>query len=240
MAALDPSSFQYQLFLILTIILIGVKCLLAIYLGKKIHEKKKETGKYTIDFVFGMFVLFIGLIISRIIFVYFDFFLTYFDSDVYYKYAIYWKVALLISAIGLAFFNFVLDKKALHFKLKGIIAYFVLGGSIVILFWPVNSPADFQTISALSLITSSGTVLVLFIFLYIGIKIPGLRKPAFMTIAGFVIYALGPILVNDAILEFLRTTFGEQMHILVFFLFITLKIVGLVIISYGITKFSIV
>ncbi len=240
MTALDPNSFQYKLFLILTIILVGVKIFLASYLGKKIYDKKKETGKYTIDFVFGIFVLFVFLIISRIIFIYFDFYLTYFDSDVYYKYVFYWKMGLLTSSIGLAFLNYTLDKKALHFKLKGIIAYFVLGGAIVILFWPVNSPADFQTASALSLITSSGTVILLFIFLYIGIKIPGLRKPAFMIALGFIIYALGPILVNDAILEFLRTTFGEQMQVLVFFLFITLKIVGLVIISYSITKFSIV
>ena len=120
------------------------------------------------------------------------------------------------------------------------LSYLILGGSIFILFYPVNSPEDFQFVSAVSIVSSLGTVLIPVIFLYLGIKIPGLRKTALMITLGFIIYALGPILVNDAILEVLRTTYGDQIHIIIFFLFITLKITGLIIISYSVTKFSLV
>jgi len=240
MAALDPNSFQYTLFLSLTIILLIVKTLLTLYILRKILEKKKETGQFKIDFVFGMFILFICLIISRVIYIYFDFFLTYFDSEVYYKHVLYWKLGFLPSAVGLAVVNYILDKKILNFKLKGITAYMILGGAILVLFWPVNSQEEFQTISAISFISSAGTILIPIIFIYLGIKIPGLRKTAFMITIGFAIYALGPILVNDAILDVLRTAYGEEMHVIIFFLFITLKIIGLIIISYSVTKFRLV
>jgi len=240
MAALDPNSSTWQLFLILTIILIAVKALVSCYIIMKILKKKKETGEFKVDFVFGMLILFICLIISRIIYIYFDFYLTSFDSDIYWKHAFYWKLGLLTSSIGLAYANFVLDQKVLNFKFKGLFAGIILGGALIIFFFPINNAQDFQTASAISIFSSMGTVLIPVIFIYLGLKIPGLRKTAFMIVFGFAIYAAGPILVNDAILDVLRTAYGEQIHILIFFLFITLKIVGLTIIGYSVTKFSVV
>lgn len=239
MVALELYSPTWELFLILTLVLIAVKALLALYILKKILAKKKETGQFKVDFVFGMFILFICLLISRIIYIYFDFYLTRFDSDLYWEHALYWKLGLFASAVGLAYANFVLDKNVLNFRFKGIFAYIIIGGATVILFYPVNNSQDFQFVSALSIFTSAGTILIPIIFLYLGFKIPGNPgKTAFMITLGFIVYAIGPILVNDAILEVLRTAYGDQIHIVIFFVFILFKIAGLIIISVSVTRFT--
>ena len=241
MAAIELYSPTWQLFLILTIILIAVKLLLATYIIRKILQKKKETGQFKADFMFGMFILFICLAISRIIYIYFDFYLTRFDSNLYGEHSFYWKLGLFVSAAGLAYANFVLDKNVLNFKFKGIFAYIIIGGATAILFIPVNNNQDFQFVSALSIFTSAGTLLIPIIFLYLGFKIPGNPgKTAFMITLGFVVYAIGPILVNDAILEVLRTMYGDQIHIVIFLFFILFKIAGLVIISVSVTRFTLV
>ncbi|MHA1274224.1 MAG: hypothetical protein ACTSVV_06545 [Promethearchaeota archaeon] len=235
------SAFELNFFLALTIILISVKLLLSIYLGKRIYYSKKETGQFSLNFITAFFVLIVSLLISRLFYLYFDFFLTKLDHTTYHLMpnVLIWKIGGVISASGFAFVLYVLDKKALKFKLKGIFVYIIIIGEIIVLAYPVKTAEDFTFVSELGIITGVGAFLVLFIFLYIGIKIPGLRKPSFLMLSGLVIYAIGGILVNEFVVSLFVAIYGYDIRFLLYLLFIILKIIGLIIIAFSVTKFSI-
>ena len=202
---ISPYSFEYYLFLTLTIILLIVKSVLALYLLKEVlKRKKKEGGKLQFDFMFSILVFMISLIISRIFFMIFDYGLTYFNSETYHQYPnyIFWKIAVIILTIGFAYIIFIADKKALNFKLKGIFAYYPLAIATLIAFWPINSPEDFLFISLLGIFSILSGIIIIFLYIYIGIKIEPLRRQSFLLTIGFILYALGTYLVDEFILEF--------------------------------------
>ncbi|MGV9200514.1 MAG: hypothetical protein ACOC4M_17030, partial [Promethearchaeia archaeon] len=130
--SLNPDTFEYRLFFILTVIILITKVVLAIYLGKKIHNKKKREKELKIDFIFSVFILMVCLFISRLLYTYFDFFLTQFDNQKYYimPNILYWKIASFVAAAGFAFTLYVIDKKVLKFKLKGSLAYLYLAAAL--------------------------------------------------------------------------------------------------------------
>ena len=237
----EISGFELNLFFILTIILLVVKGTLSIYLGKKIFDRKKESGKWSLDFITAFFILIVCLFVSRLIYMYFDFVLTRFDPDTYYLMpnVLVWKMAGIFGSVGIAVVLFTLDKKALKFKLKGIPAWYTLSVEIIVFILPVNSREDFVFISALGILGSISSLLVLIIFLYIGIKIPGLRKPSFMLLTGLIIYIVGAALFNEFVVSTLIGLYGEQFRVMAYTLFMVLKIAGLIIVAFSVTKFSI-
>ncbi len=241
MVALEPNSVQYQTFLILTIILLVVKSILTIYVAKGVYDKKKETREFKVGFIFGMLLLFTCLIIARIFFILFDFYLTSFDVDVYHlaENVWAWKWGMFISTLGIAALVFIIDWKGLKFKLKGVLAYIIVIGATIILLYPVAVASDFQVMSYISIISVSGTLIIPIIFIYLGFKVPGMRKPALLLVLGFVLYAIGPLMVNDFITDMFRQAFGEEIHMVLFFMNIIFKITGLVIISISIINFKI-
>jgi len=235
-----PESFEYTIFLTLTIILLCVKVILAVYLFIEILERKRrEGGKLKIDFVFSIFIFMVCLTISRLIYMIFDFHLTYFDPDTYFlpPNYIFWKIAIAISIIGFAFIIYIIDKKALHFKFKGILSYFPIAIAIIICLWPINTPSDFNFISLLGIISIASGLLLIVLFIYIAITIQPLRKTSLIITFGFMVYAFGAVLINEFVLEPSRAIFGPQIHILTYFIYLILKILGLVLISYSIKKF---
>ncbi len=238
---LQITQFEYNVFFGLTILLLITKAALSIYLGKRLLDSKKETGKIKLNFITAFFVLILCLFISRLFYLYFDFFLTKLDPTTYYLMpnVWVWKIAGIALSIGFAFVLYTLDKKALKFKLKGIPAYCTLGSEILVLIIPVNSQEDFVFVSGVGIIGGLGAIMVLIIFLYIGIKIPGLRKPSFMITLGLVTYVLGALLFNEFIVSLLISIFGPQFRVTAYTLFMILKILGLIIIAFSVTKFSI-
>ena len=237
-----PGTFEFELFFILTLILIATKVVLLIYVGSKLIARKREGGSIGTEFIFGIFILLLSLLISRLFFIYFDFILTEFDSTQYYLFPnyIFWKIGMVTTSVGIGILLFITDKKVLNFKLKGIFTYIAFAGGIIILVYPVSSSDDFAFISGLSIISNGGIVILLFFFIYIAIKTPGsVRRNALFIVIGGLLYAVGVLLVNEAILTQLRNTFGEQIHILIFFLFILFKVIGLILMSYAFTKFAI-
>ncbi len=241
MALVEPDSFEFQLFFVMTLAILITKVVLAVYIGRNIYLKKKSKSTIGLDFMYAMFFLLISLFISRIFFSYFDFVLTKFDADTYYIYPNYWwwKTGMIISAAGIAYVLFIVDKKILNFKLKGILAIITIVGAVVIFIYPVNNSADFAFISGLSIITNGAIAILLVLFIYIAIKTPGLRKVCLFIVTGGILYAVGSVLVNEALLTQLRAIYGQGIHVFVFFVFMTLKISGLILMSYGFTKFSI-
>ncbi|MGV9202903.1 MAG: hypothetical protein ACOC44_02660 [Promethearchaeia archaeon] len=222
-------------------VILIVKFILILYLGKNVHEQKKKTGEYKVDFLFSVFILVIFLFISRIFFTYFDFFLTEFDSTTYYEFPnyLYWKMGVIFSSIGIAFVLYIVDRKVFNFKFKGIFTLIVIAGALIILFIPINSPTDFTTASFLLIFTQVGTVLIPLMFIYIALKTPGLRKTALFIAIGFIFYGLAALLINESFVILMRDLFGSQAHIIMFFFFMVFKIIGLFLIARGVTQFGI-
>ncbi|MBD3338696.1 MAG: hypothetical protein GF353_06295 [Candidatus Lokiarchaeota archaeon] len=234
--ALVPNSFEYNLLLWLVIVLIGVKILLTLYFGITLIKKRKQTGRISFDFTFGMFILMLCLAISRILFLYYDFFLTEFDPETFADpiNVLVWRIAMIFYAIGYASVLFAIDKSILDFKFKGIFAYITIAILIIQLVYPIRTLQDFVFVNTLGSVGLLVAIVIPIIFIYLGIKTPTLRKSAFMIAIGSILFAIGAMLVVQSILEPLREAFGTDIQILMFLLFFIFKITGLSLFSYGV------
>jgi len=237
--ALKPGSFEFNLFLTLTLILLASKLILCFYLLLQIYRRKKETGKITFSFITSAFVLMVCLFISRLIFAYWDFFLTEFDPNKFYTYpnVVYWKCASLTMAIGFSAFFFALDKNILKFKFKGVLAYIMLTVGLIQLFYPIKDLQDFYVMASFAFILNLLAIAIPIIFIYIGKNAPQYRKSAYLIALGTIIYAIGTNIVIESFLAFLERIWGTNTRIIVYFLFLILKITGLSIFTYSISKF---
>lgn len=238
--AIEPNTLEFELLFYLTIVVIIAKVIFSLYLGIRILQKKKRVGEFQFDFMFGLFVLMLTLLISRIMLCYFDFFLTKLNEDTYYlsPNIEVWKTATLISVIGFIVLLFIIDKRVLRFKFKGIPAYILIGLALFQFLYPVDNIEDFRFISMIGLFQMVVVAWVPLLFLYIGIKTPGLRKISFTIVIAILIYAGGGLLVGEHILGPLRAAYGNEIHVLIFFVFVITKIIGLSLLSYSSTQFS--
>ncbi len=189
----------------------------------------------TFGFMTSMFILFICLFISRLIYTMWDFFLTEFDPSRFYimPNVIYWKIGALINAFGYAIVLFTIDKKIFDFKFKGIFADIVIIVGIVQIVYPTNSSQDFDVISTISLLSNVISIVFPTMFFYIGLKSPqssGYRKPAFLI-------AIGSNLVIEGFIIALESIFGTNTRVTLYFLFLVFKITGLIILTNGVIAF---
>lgn len=235
---IEAGSFEYNLFLVLTIIIITTKIVLGIYLAKKILDRKKEEGKIKFDFLIAIFLMIIGLLISRILYSIFDFYLTGFDPNKYYlsPNIWFWKIAGLIAVSGLAVVLFVIDKKILGFKLKGLLAYIILAVHIIVIIYPVNSTEDFELISTVSIVDVAICIVIPAVFLYVGIKAPDRRKVSFMFAFGVIIYMAGVLMPAEFIVSTFESAYGSGARITLYMLFLIFKTTGLSLAAYAATK----
>jgi hypothetical protein len=237
---ITPNSFEFTLFLTLTIIILLVKLSLAIYLSITIYGRKKATEKFSFDFLLSICILMFCLFISRLLYAIFDFSLTQFDTSKAHLVPsiIVWKCASLSASIGFAVVLYTLDKKIINFKLKGILAWITLGVAIIQFFYPVNTAEDFEVVSSMNIIANIAAIAFPVVFLYTGIKTPGLRKISFTIAFGVIIYAIGSNLVIEAVLMPLREIYGPDIQITMYFLLFIFKTIGLLMFSYGVSKFT--
>lgn len=239
--ALELTPLEYNTFFVLTIILIAVKTTLAIFLGKKMYDRWKETGEFNFGFVFGVFVVVVCLLVSRLFYIQFDFILTKFDPNKFYLMpnVLIWKIASFIISFGYAVFVFIVDKKIFNFKLKGIIAYIVLFFGILLLIYPVDSAASFQIAASFALAANLVGIVIPAFFFYMGLKAPKFRKHCFTIAIGVILYAIGANITVESFLAALSTVFGLDIRIIFFFLSLIFKATGLTLFTYGVTKFVI-
>lgn len=237
--SIEPNSFEFNLLFALTIILILIKLGLSTYLAKRVINKKKTTGSFEIDFLFGIFLIMLGLLTSRLLYFYYDFYLTLFDPEKLYilPNIIVWKIANFVVSFFFVILLFITDKKLLKFKLKGVIAYFLLITALIQLIYPVYTLEDFQLISAIGMISSLAMLLVPIIFIYIGIKNPKLRTTSLIFVIGIILYFIGATIDSESIIAPLEIFFGIGFRVIVFFLSLVFKIVGLIIITFSASKF---
>lgn len=237
---ISPNTFEFNLFLALTIIILIVKLFLALYLLNKVRIRKKETGTLNFDFLVSICILMFCLFISRLLFAIFDFYLTQFDTSKAYLYPniIVWKFAALSSSIGFTVILYTIDKEILNFKLKGSLAWLMIIATAIQFFYPVNTAEDFEMLGVIGIFGNIVAIIVPLIFIYTGIKIPGLRKWSFLIAIGIIIYAIGSNLVIEPVLIPLRALYGPEIQITMYFLLFIFKIAGLVMFTYGVTKFT--
>lgn len=239
MASIQPNTLEYNVLFILTIVLLIIKFGIAFYLGLKLIQRNKERGSFQADFLFGLFITVVGLFVSRLLYMIFDFYLTEFDSNSYYIYPniIVWKIAGLIDQSCFTVFLFIIDKQLLNFKFKGIFAYLLIGITLFQIFYPVHSAEEFELISAVGV---AGVVILLvvpIIFLYIGYKSPRLRVSAILFVSGLILFFIGSNLLSESILAPIKELYGVEFQITIIFISLLLKIAGLLLATYSGLKF---
>lgn len=239
-----PGTFIHTFLLTLTIIIVITKFLLATYLLKKILEKRKVEGKLKVDFLFCAFIFMVALGISRILLIYFDFYLTFFDSSRFHLMPniLIWKIANFHTTISIFLLLFIIDKKVMNFKFKGVLSYVALTVGCFQLLYPVSTAEDFQLIQNVGMIGTAVSIILPIFFFYMVIKAPpksDLRKISLALGLGIVIAALGGNFVSETFLVPVRTAYGDSAIITMWILALIFKITGYTLMAYGATKFKV-
>lgn len=229
----------FLFFYTLMVIVLILKAVISIYIANKVIIKKKKIGKLEFDFLLAVLILFICLFFSRLLYFYFDFYLTELDSSLYYLHpnVDYWKMATFLSTFGFVVAIYVVDKDAAKFKFKGIPALILFIISLIKFFYPVNSIEDFNFISSFATIEAPFILIIPIIFTYIGIKGENLRKLSFIIVAAVLIYGGGGLIMGEHIAGPLKETYGEIALVYIYSIFALTKMVGLILLSYAFTKF---
>lgn len=231
---IEPNSIEFNILFWITIVVLIVKAFLSLFLGYKIYQRKKETGEFSFGFIFSVLVMMLSLFFSRLLYFQFDFFLTKFNPNEYYQFpnVFYWKFAVLISAIGYATVLFTIDRTILSFKFKGVLAYLILIVSLIVIFYPVDSSADFRFVSGFLFVINIIAITLPVLFFYIGLKAEQYKKPSFLIAIAVILYAIGANIINEAVLAFFA-----DLRLLIYFIALILKTIGLILYSYSVTQF---
>lgn len=237
---LELSASELDLLIVLSVILVAVKIALLAILSRKEINHVKETGKFIFGFVFSVIVLMICLVISRIIYMQFDFVLTRLDPTTFYEVpnVWYWKTATLIDSAGFSIFIFVTDYRIFKFKFKGLFAYIMMTFAATLFFYPVNTKVDFDFVSTFLLSANCVAIIIPIFFLYLGRTRSPYQIPSLSIAFGTIFYAIGASITTESLISILISIFGEVARLIVYFISLICKIAGLVMFSYGVVKFA--
>jgi hypothetical protein len=238
-------SFEYWIIFAATCFVVVVKFFMLIYIEIRIRKQNKENSTLSTIFMRATWILILCLFISRIFYMIFDFYLTSFDESLYFlePNIWYWKAGQFIVGIGLATMVFVVDRKILDFKLKGIISYIILIGSIITLLIPVANEQDFNFVSIISSLPQVGIVVVAIVFINIALKTSGaVKKTASILIIAFILYGLSAIVVNAALIDVLDALLAQSstqsIETYTYIIQAAGKSIGNVLIPYGASRFG--
>ncbi|MHA1681054.1 MAG: hypothetical protein ACTSUE_08600 [Promethearchaeota archaeon] len=238
--AIIPDSIEFNIIFWVTACIVVVKGLMIIYMEIKIRKKKAE-GSIAITFIRAVFVVILCLLVSRIFYMIFDFYYTKFDTLLYpgEPQIWYWKTGQLIAGLGQVYLVLVTDRKILNFKFKGIFAYILLAGLIFGFFYPINTMADFEFISTISIIPMLGILIVLIVFINIAIKSSGrVRRTAVILVIAFLIYTLAALLVNAGIISALESAIGVPVDVYMYLIQSVLKAIGITMLAIGASRWG--
>lgn len=143
----------------------------------------------------GLFFLFMG--ISRIILLFFDFFLTGLNPAYLQTYSLVWTIGSIFVATGFGFFIIVADHNLFKGKDKYLLTIIYAVASTITLAIPIFIISE--TLSSVAIISA-----VLFIpisYLYVAIKSTGeIRRKALAVLFGLVVFATGLLLLGEPII----------------------------------------
>lgn len=197
------SETEFILVLSLTIAVIIVKFSMATILGLRVMKESKENGKWRFTFIAAVFFFVMGLAISRTLYLYFDFFLTKFEPELFYiiPNVRIWQTATFISGITAAGVLYFIEKNIYQKKFYFIPTIIALTISCIQFFYQINSSEKFNFISSLGIIANICFIIVPIAFLYLGTKSTGILRKVSLTIGiVVVIYAIIGMLMSEQLL----------------------------------------
>lgn len=186
------------------------------------YRKSSERTRIQLAFL----IFFLALALSRILLIYFDYFLTHLNSAEYATYVLWWKLSLVFQSIGFGGILFAAENGIF----KGKDLYIFLVGFIIVMCIALLHPeiAFTQTASVLAL------VFALFIpagYLYLAYKLPPSRRNIALIFIGFSIFGFGIMIVSPDLLA----TFPTMIHEL-YLLSILVQIPGFIIFAIGVKR----
>lgn len=234
---LDPTLLD--LFAVLTIIVLLFKLNLIIIFLILLRKRKKSVGFIEYDFLYALFVLICCLFLSRLSAFYFDIVLTKFDYNLYYIYPnyIYWKLGMMFGGLGLVYVAFIIDKKYLDFKFKGIVEVILIMGVIFTSFYPINNKDDYSTLSLIYMFTLLPFFIIGSLFFYIGVKTPTFRSASFLVLIGGSLFGVSSLIMSEGIIIIFVEIYGPETRIFLLYIWIGFKILGLSFVVFGLRKF---
>src|SRR5271157_543355 len=235
---LDPLIFNISMYS--TLVVIACKFTIAAFIGRRDYLKPKAEKRHRFTFMSAACLLLLCLGISRIIYFYFDFFLTKFDPNLLWikPNVYYWQTATFIAGLAAAFLLFVLERDIYRFKTRLIPTGAVIVVAIVQLFYPINTQADFNFVSSIGIVGSLAMLLAIFTFIYLALKSTGhLRRVCIALMIGVFLYAFAGLSISENILGPLNAMIpGARSFIIVANPFI--KIIAFIIIGWGAVNFE--
>lgn len=221
--------FMY-LALILAFVLVFVKLFIAGYTFRTFRENKEHKLLIPIAILFLMFG------ISRILLIYFDFYLTGFNDDLFQTYSLVWKIAIAFQSVGYSFMIFVAEKEVFKERTKYIIS--IANVVFLIIIYLVPDIIVFQTLITLSL--SIVLLIIPICYGYLAKVTPGAaRKKALSIFIGFFINMFGTIMLLELFVDAGVAIFMIDEYIFRYILYsisMVVRMVGLALIGYGYTS----
>nr|MDO8113678.1 hypothetical protein [Candidatus Sigynarchaeota archaeon] len=225
---------EFELALYLTILLLCIKVILIAFLSSRIFVEKRNVEKTPLPVLYSGVVIFITLFISRLFYLTFDFFQTQFNPLTYTLYPnIYiWKTGTFISAAGVIYGVWVIERKILLNKTRAIVTITMILLVVIQFFYPVREgvASDFQLVSNFGLAAAFGVFILPIVIFWLGRVSPGLQKYAGTFFIGTFVYAAGGAVVSGGLMDFAFAIVGVD---LAFTLSICLKITGLFLLAYS-------
>ena len=227
----------------LTVFIVAVKAFMLVFIEAKIRHRKKEGNELSVSFMRAVWVMILCLLVSRLFYMYFDFVVTNFDTSHYHvgNNELSWKLGMLVVGLGMAYIVFVVDRKILGFKFKGLFSWIILGGAIFQLLYPIETAADFSFVSAVGILPNLGMLVIFVVFINIAIKTSGtVRRTATILIMSMLLIAVAALLVNAGLIEALDTAIGlvppESVDVYMYLTQSVMKTIGIVMLAVGASR----
>ncbi|NMC04555.1 MAG: hypothetical protein GYA24_05050 [Candidatus Lokiarchaeota archaeon] len=221
----------------ITIGLLAAKASLIIFLISRIFAERRNAEKTPLGLLYAGAFCMSMFLLSRLGYMTFDFFMTRFDPSTYtIPPAIHvWTAANLVNALGSISLLIVVERSFLLWRLKGILVIFVSAIVIINAIYPIRQGTldDFNMVSTLGLVGGSASLSIPIIFFILGRTAPALRKFAWIFSFGVLVFAVGSGGLSQSIID---TVLRDIDRDLVFFTGNTLKVVGISILAYGMSK----
>lgn len=214
----------------MTFSLITVKFIIAYALFMKYRSNKEN------KLLLGASLLFLLLGISKIIFAYFDFYLTGFSSILIERYSIVWKFAGIFQYAG--FISLIACAEKVIFKGKTYYLISICVGILTVVAFSLPILAISQLLSGFAMLIGVLFIPVSYLYLAI-ISSEDIRRKSLAIFAGFVIYAFGLLILGEPSSNLLRIIFPIdplQLRYFAQFLSVFIKFGGMTLFIYGYLK----
>jgi len=226
----------YELAFIFTLILLGFYALFFTYLGLRIKIERASIEKTPMALLYAIFLEIILLFASRLIYCWFDFVLTRFDTSTYtyYPNLFFFRLGAFLEGISLIIIAFAVEHVILLKRTRYAFTIIMIIAIIFGILYPMR-PGILEDFAITSLIGAIAMLIVclfiLFTWVWLGIVTPGLRKIMWILCIGVILWIFGESMVGEPYINFFLLFLSRDVT---YAISITIKIAGLLGFFYGI------